>query len=161
MTDIYGATALTLAVSLFSCMLAAAQGTEPKVIPPSPNAAAFAKYGNIPVSIYTGVPNISVPIYEIKVRDITVPISLSYHASGVRVGDESSRVGLGWVLNAGGMISRNIINRDDLQELPDAFLSSLSSAPAIPQGPFSPPFSLVQAPQLFANPNWVARGPLI
>jgi YD repeat-containing protein len=137
------------------------QGTEPKVIPPSPNASAFAKYGNIPVSTYTGLPNISIPIYEIKVRDITVPISLSYHASGIRVGDESSRVGLGWVLNAGGMISRNILNRDDLQELPDAFLSSMSSAPAIPQGPNFPAASYVQAPVLYRNPSYVDRGPLI
>lgn len=84
-----------------------------KVTPPSPNAVALQKYGDIPVSPYTGIPDISIPVYTAKFRDITVPISLSYHASGIKVAEEASPVGLGWVLNAGGCISRNIINGDD------------------------------------------------
>lgn len=93
-----------------------AQTTGPtlaKVIPPSPNMQAFQKYGNIPVSPYTGIPNISIPLYDVKFRDITVPISLSYHASGIKVSEEASQVGLGWVINTGGSISRNIIGDDD------------------------------------------------
>jgi len=83
------------------------------VLHPSPNVMAMQKYGDIPVSPYTGVPNISIPIYAIKSHDITVPITLSYHASGIKVGEEASQVGLGWSLNAGGSISRNIIGEDD------------------------------------------------
>jgi hypothetical protein len=84
-----------------------------KVTPPSPNAAAFQKYGDIPISPYTGIPNISIPIYTIKFRDISIPISLSYQASGIKVSEEASQVGLGWAINTGGMISRNIIGDDD------------------------------------------------
>lgn len=84
-----------------------------KLTPPSPSAQAMQKYGDIPVSAYTGIPDISIPIYTIKYKDITIPISLSYHASGIKVTEEASNVGLGWVLNAGGMISRNIIGADD------------------------------------------------
>jgi hypothetical protein len=84
-----------------------------KLTPPSPNVAAFQKYGDIPVSAYTGIPNISIPIYTVKFRDITVPISISYHASGIKVAEEASQVGLGWTLNAGGNISRNIMGADD------------------------------------------------
>ena len=80
---------------------------------PSPNAQAMQKYGEIPVSAYTGVPSISVPLYTINFRDITIPLSLSYHASGIKVSEEASQVGLGWALNAGGSISRNIIGDDD------------------------------------------------
>jgi len=80
---------------------------------PSPNIQAMQKYGDVPVSPYTGVPNISIPLYTLKFRDISVPISLSYHASGIKVGEEASQVGLGWVLNAGGTISRNIVGGDD------------------------------------------------
>lgn len=105
------------------------------VIPPSPNAAAFAKYGNIPISTYTGVPDISIPIYQIKVRDITVPISLSYHASGIKVGEEASRVGLGWVLNAGGVISRNVVNKDDFLADVTAYLNAQNNSPVLPTGP--------------------------
>ncbi|MGC4038695.1 MAG: hypothetical protein QM764_22215 [Chitinophagaceae bacterium] len=84
-----------------------------KVIPPSPNAAAFQKYGEIPVSPYTGIPDISVPVYTVQFRDISIPISLSYHGSGIKVNEESSQVGLGWAMNSGGCISRNIIGDDD------------------------------------------------
>lgn len=82
-------------------------------IPPSPEVQAFQKYGDIPVSLYNGIPNISIPMYTVKFRDISVPISLSYHASGIKVAEDASRVGLGWVINAGGIISRNIMGQDD------------------------------------------------
>ncbi|MGI4734870.1 MAG: SpvB/TcaC N-terminal domain-containing protein [Janthinobacterium lividum] len=89
-------------------------GAIPTIIPPSPTAAALEKYGQVPVSTYTGVPNISVPLYEIKVRDLSIPISLSYHAGGFRVSEEASWVGLGWSLQAGGAITRTVRNLDDL-----------------------------------------------
>ncbi len=84
-----------------------------KLTPPSPNVTAFQKYGDIPISAYTGIPNISIPIYTVKFRDISIPISLSYHASGIKVAEEAGQVGLGWTLNAGGNISRNIMGQDD------------------------------------------------
>jgi hypothetical protein len=85
------------------------------IVPPSPNAAALGKYGEVPVSLYTGVANISIPIYELKGNDISVPISLSYHPSGIRLDEESSWIGLGWALNAGGVITRSVagVNDDD------------------------------------------------
>jgi YD repeat-containing protein len=85
----------------------------PRVIPPSPDAAALGKYGDLPISAYTGTPNISIPLYEIKEGDITVPISLSYHASGVKVEEEASWAGLGWTLNAGGVLTKSIVGKDD------------------------------------------------
>jgi len=89
------------------------QGSITEVIPPSPEAAGLGKYGDIPVSAYTGIPSISIPIYTIDSRGLQVPISLSYHAGGVRVEEEASWVGLGWSLNAGGAITRNIRGKDD------------------------------------------------
>lgn len=83
-----------------------AEYSEINVIPPSPNAAAFQKFVEVPVSLYTGTPNISVPIYEIKMGQLSLPISLQYHASGLKVDEHASWVGAGWSLNAGGMISR-------------------------------------------------------
>ena len=75
---------------------------------PSPTASSLGKYADIPVSYHTGVPNISVPLYTINEGDLSLPISLSYHAAGIRVDEISSPIGLGWSLNAGGMISRTI-----------------------------------------------------
>lgn len=84
------------------------------LIPQSPEAAGLGKYGDIPVSTYTGVPNINIPLYTVKSGDLELPISLSYHASGIRVNEEASWVGLGWSLNAGGVITRVIRGKDDL-----------------------------------------------
>ena len=42
-----------------------------------------------------------------------MPISLSYHAGGLKVGEPSSWVGTGWSLQAGGMISRTIQGKAD------------------------------------------------
>jgi YD repeat-containing protein len=76
-------------------------------LPASPNAASLGKYSDIPINYNTGIPNISIPVYDIKECDITLPISLSYHAGGIRVQEEASMVGLGWSLNAGGVINRS------------------------------------------------------
>lgn len=75
---------------------------------PSPTASSLGKYADIPVSYHTGVPNISVPLYTINEGDLSLPVSVSYHAAGIRVDEISSPVGLGWSLNAGGMISRTV-----------------------------------------------------
>lgn len=94
----------------------AGQGGGPdlkNVVPPSPTAASLGKYGEIPVSLYTGTPNISIPLYEISDGPLTVPISLSYHAAGIRVEEIASEVGLGWTLNAGGAINKQIRGNDD------------------------------------------------
>jgi hypothetical protein len=80
---------------------------------PAPNVAALAKYADYPVSFYTGVPEISVPIYTLTDGAINIPISLSYHASGIRVSENASWVGLGWALNPGGIITRTVRGAPD------------------------------------------------
>jgi RHS repeat-associated protein len=76
--------------------------------PASPEAATLFKFVDIPVSEYTGTPNISIPITSVKTGSIGLDVSLSYHASGNKVGEVANWVGLGWKLNAGGMISRKV-----------------------------------------------------
>ena len=80
----------------------------PQLTPLSPNAASLWKYAELPVNLYTGIPSISIPIFEAKSGDLKVPITLSYHAGGIRFEEQASWVGLGWTLNAGGAISRNV-----------------------------------------------------
>jgi len=74
----------------------------------SPEVSAFEKYGQIPVSTYTGIPNISVPIYKVKSGDLELPITLDYHATAIKVDQEATWVGLNWLLNAGGVIGSSI-----------------------------------------------------
>lgn len=74
----------------------------------SPTVANLGLYGEIPVSYYTGTPNISIPLYEIKGKHVTVPVALSYHPAGIRPEIHPGIVGLGWSLRAGGVISRTV-----------------------------------------------------
>lgn len=86
------------------------------VFPPSPEAGNLGVYAEIPVGYDTGVPNIDIPIWNISVgQAFKLPISLSYHASGIKTNQDASWVGLGWVLNAGGVISTTTIGQPDLQ----------------------------------------------
>lgn len=82
-------------------------------VPPSPDAAALGKYGQYPVALYNGLVQIDIPIYTIQLPLITLPVSLSYHASGIKVDDISTSVGLGWVLNGGGIITRSVKGAPD------------------------------------------------
>lgn len=77
----------------------------PEIIPVSPETHGLGKYGDIPTNLYTGVPDISIPLYNVTFGELSLPISLSYHATGVQVSQEASWVGLGWNLIAGGAIS--------------------------------------------------------
>ena len=52
------------------------------VIPPSPTAAAFAKYSNFPVNMANGVPNISIPIHTVAGDGVSIPISLDLFDEG-------------------------------------------------------------------------------
>lgn len=87
--------------------------TDIKEIPPSPTIWEFEKYGNYPVSMHTGVPNISIPLGSASSGQLQVPISLNYHASGIKVDQKSSWVGLGWTLMTGGAITRTIRGSND------------------------------------------------
>ncbi|PWJ57065.1 RHS repeat-associated protein [Dyadobacter jejuensis] len=79
---------------------------------PAPNAASLGKYGDIPVGHYTGVPNIGMPIHTITDGPLSYPVSLSYHAGGIKVGEPVSWIGQGWSLS-GNMISRTIQGKAD------------------------------------------------
>lgn len=96
-------------------------------IPPSPNAASLGQYGQVPVSEYSGIPEIKIPLDSIDVNGFTLPLSLSYHAGGFRRSDEASWTGLGWSLQTGGVITRSKRHKDDFGN--DGFFSTTSSRP--------------------------------
>lgn len=120
-----GMGALTILLLLLTCPVHGVfgqSGTEeavymrPELMPLAPEAAAIARYGNIPVGLYTGVPDITVPVYELSIDGLTVPIELKYHSSGVRVDELASNEGLGWSLHAGGFINVMVNGNYDLTE---------------------------------------------
>jgi hypothetical protein len=94
----------------------------PELIPQSPEAANLLKFAETPVSNHTGVPNINIPIVELPGRGLSIPVTLSYHAGGHKVNEESTWVGLGWSLMAGGQITRTVYGKPDDQ--PAGFISN-------------------------------------
>lgn len=89
----------------------------PTVVPPSTEAYSFTKYGNLPINEFTGMSNISVPIYTYEAGKINIPITLSYSSNGVKVNDYPTKTGISWVLNSGGIITRTIKDVPDEQSI--------------------------------------------
>ncbi len=103
--------------SLFIINISIAQNSSPHettaILPSSPTTSALAEYGNFPVNLSNGIPNVSIPLYTLKGDGLELPLSLSYHSGGIQIDEISSWVGLGWSLNAGGVITRSIASRPD------------------------------------------------
>ncbi|WP_343540186.1 DUF5977 domain-containing protein [Sphingobacterium thalpophilum] len=79
-----------------------------KVTISSPTAASLGKYVDIPVNKNTGIPEISIPIYTVSSGSLKLPVSLGYHAGGLKVQEISSWVGTGFAVQAGGAITRTV-----------------------------------------------------
>lgn len=86
---------------------------QPNPVGKSPNVASLGRFGAYTVNYHNGLPEISIPIYEVTSGNLRVPITLSYHASGIKMTDMGSWVGLGWSLSAGGQISRDVKGAPD------------------------------------------------
>ncbi|WP_166921323.1 hypothetical protein [Flavobacterium poyangense] len=102
---------------LFTALQAVAQSDEgkflPNITPPSPTAGELGKFGNVPVGLFTGAANLSIPLLSFKTKDLESSISLFYGSNGIKVDEVSSNVGLGWNLNFGGVITRTVRDKND------------------------------------------------
>lgn len=84
---------------------------QPNIQPPT--VASLMKYIDHPVGLYYGNPEINHTLYTLKDGAIELPITLQYNASGIKVDEEASWVGLGWNLNAGGMVIQSAVGMMD------------------------------------------------
>lgn len=82
----------------------------------TPEASALGQYGTYQTSGYTGVPNISVPLFSISSGNFSIPLELCYDASGIKVDQQATYVGLGWNLIMGGSISQIVCGKNDFYE---------------------------------------------
>lgn len=91
------------------------EGQLPEITPPSPTVANLMKFEEVPVNNYSGIPDISIPLYSVDThsKDINIDIALKYHPSSVAVLETASYTGLGWSLFAGGTISRTVKGAPD------------------------------------------------
>jgi hypothetical protein len=98
--------------------------TLPQITPKAPNQASFAKYGETPVSLSTGMPNVSVSLFNVSIGKFTLPITVSYHNNGLKTDEIPSWIGLGWDLNPAGSINYEQRGNPDFSENGDGLFTS-------------------------------------
>jgi len=113
----------------------------PKIVPTTPEAAALIKMTEYPVGMTTGIPDINIPLFEVKAGDLTLPLTLQYQAGGFKINEQSTRVGLGWSLSTDLQVTRTInglddfafngyINNSKVRTVPYPFYSTTTSFPS-------------------------------
>ncbi|XLS29986.1 hypothetical protein ACJD0Z_03980 [Flavobacteriaceae bacterium M23B6Z8] len=88
----------------------------PSVVPTSPEATEFVRFGNNTINPSTGKMSFSIPVFDIKTIDGSFPISLNYDYNGLILDAPPSLAGLGWNLGAGGAVIREIRGLPDEHE---------------------------------------------
>lgn len=83
----------------------------------TPTTAALIQNIVYPVNYSTGLPEIKIPLYEVKSGSVTLPIYLTYHASGIKLNDVDGWTGAGWNLVAEPMVSRIVQGRADASDM--------------------------------------------
>ena len=74
----------------------------------SPDAWSMIKYGDADVNLYTGAVGLTIPVYTYRDEDFTIPISFDYASTGYKPNIQTGVLGMGWYLNAGGAITREV-----------------------------------------------------
>lgn len=99
-----------LILFLLVCVFAVSSDAQhlPVLNVPSPDVSGLGEYGRIPVGLYTGVPDISVPLHELKAGHYSFPLAAKYHLASVKPQVPEGCLGMGWSLHAGGYISRKV-----------------------------------------------------
>lgn len=101
-----------IAMSILEIQAFAQTTTEPfgynTDISPSAESWKMTQHGSLQPSLYTGTMTYELPLYTYSDNDFTIPIGLRYSYSGYRPNVHSGIIGLGWALNCGGVITREI-----------------------------------------------------
>lgn len=79
----------------------------------TPQTAELTKYIQANVDYYNGLLDFEIPILKYKDASFEIPISIKYISDGFKPGRRPSIIGNNWVLNVGGVISRNVYGSPD------------------------------------------------
>lgn len=82
--------------------------SELQVIAPSTDMRGIVQFVNTPVSEYTGIPDVKIPLYSINDSNLDFDMQLRYHPNSIKKDERAGTTGLGWNLTAGGSITRVI-----------------------------------------------------
>ncbi|MCJ0743675.1 hypothetical protein [Pedobacter montanisoli] len=78
------------------------------LIPPSPTVNSLGKFGQTPINLSTGVVSTSIPLFVLEGKELKLPITLSYSYDGFKPSQSVGWAGLGWNIQAGGVITRMV-----------------------------------------------------
>ena len=128
---------LTVSLMLFASCLGLHAQTETmyergatyleNTMPPSPEPASIVKYADVPFTHSTGMAEYDIPLYTLQGRELSIPIGLHYASGGIKLDEIAGVAGLGWTLQAGGCITRIVM------DMPDEF-SDIGFSHEIPSG---------------------------
>lgn len=82
-------------------------------LPPSPNAASIIKEGELSANGNNGVASFNIGLLGLSAKNLAVSVGITYSATGIKVDDIAGRVGMGWSLQAGGVITRTLRGKPD------------------------------------------------
>lgn len=109
-------TAILLSLSVTSHSQTPEQTLLPSMYPNTPNspqADAFVRLGEFKTENAYGVPDISIPLFNVDFHGYQIPINLHYEAKPLRPGYNYDVYGLGWTLSGNSCVSRTIMDRAD------------------------------------------------
>lgn len=79
----------------------------------SPQVSSMERYGDCTEDLFHGRIGLQIPLFEYKDQDFDIPVILGYSTQGFQPGRASGPVGIGWNINVGGSITK------DVRGLPD------------------------------------------
>jgi YD repeat-containing protein len=97
---------LIVAASLLSFSIL--NGQYNTIVPSSPVTSTLNKFIDFPLDYSTGTADISIPLFEIKMKDFSIPWSMSFNARGRMAKLDFSPLGVGWAFSNLSYISRQI-----------------------------------------------------
>ncbi|MBS1511069.1 MAG: RHS repeat protein [Bacteroidetes bacterium] len=74
---------------------------------------AFTRYGDYPMAAYTGLTDITIPLHTVTGRKLSLPVTMSFHASGRMANEINGTLGMRWTLNCGGLVTRTMKGQPD------------------------------------------------
>lgn len=74
----------------------------------SPQVADFMRFTGTSIAKYTGRLDYSISLLSLSENDFNLPINLSYNSAGFIPSKNEGIVGLNWLLNVGGVITREV-----------------------------------------------------
>ncbi len=97
----------------------------------SPEISSFIQSSILPANTFVGKVNVSIPIYNINMGSMDVPIGLNYNMGGVKVAEMAPNYGLNWSLTGSGALVRSV---KDLSDFAAAYKKTPTSNYLTPGG---------------------------